>query len=77
MHVGSLQLLVRWLPNMHVRHHQAVRRPCIVFSKLLGLLKGNHRAVVAGHLHYAAQAFILKQMHHEKGLRAGGVYLVL
>ena len=47
MHVGSQQPLVVWLPNMYGRYPLAGKGLCIIFSKLLCLLLGDHACAVA------------------------------
>ena len=63
-----------------------------MFSKLLGLLQGDHACagatpykwltetaldIAVGYHNGVAQAFTFEQMHQGKGLCAGGVYLSL
>ena len=77
---------------MHGQHPDLVIDLCILFINVVGMMLGNHAradvmpskwpiemalAVAVGHHNGVAQAFTLEQMHQGKGLRAGGVYLLL
>ena len=72
---------------MHERHPRAAKVLCIIYSKLLGLLLGDHDragvtlsesptetalAIAVGHRDGFVHARTLEQIHRGKCLRAGG-----
>ena len=67
MHMGSQGPLVVWLPNMHGRHPWAAKGLCIICSKLLGLLLGNHACAVDTQSKWSTETACNAAVDHRDG----------
>ena len=60
--------LVQWLLNMHGRHSAAAIGPHIIFSKIPGLLLGNHARTSAKSLPWPTERTFAVAVGHYNGI---------